>query len=909
MNGKKGHKSVLVIGGGIAGIQASLDLANMGFKVYLVEKSPSIGGRMAQLDKTFPTNDCAMCILAPKMIEASSHPNIELCNYSEVEDVSGEIGTFKVKIRKKATFVDWNKCTGCSLCEEGCPIILPKEFDQGLGKRKAIYIPFPQAVPKKYTIDKTEERPCKAACMDACPINTNVLGYSKLISEGEYQAAYELIRNTNPLPSTCGRVCYAPCEEVCNRGQIDESIAIRELKRFATDQVDIEQLEVPVITKVDKKVAIVGSGPAGLAAANDLALKGYEATIFEALPQPGGMLRVGIPEYRLPKAILQKEIDYIQKLGVQIKTGVRVGKDISLLELKGKYDALFVAAGAHGGISLKVEGESLPGVMDGIKFLRAMNLGEKVRVGRKTAVIGGGNTAIDCARAAMRLGAEEVTVIYRRSRAEIPASEEEIEALEEEGIRIEFLTTPVRFLPKDGKLAEMECIKMKLGEPDASGRPQPIPVEGSEFTSLVDTVITALGQTPETEFVKELGLSLSRGRIEINSKTGATNIEGVFAGGDVVTGPAYVIDAIAAGKRSARSIDLYLQGEPIEVEEEEKKPEKLSPEEIEDRKKRFLSQRREKVKQESIGERLKDFREVSLGYTSEEAINEASRCLAGQMEGCFECHECEKQCEAKAIDFGQTDQIIEVEVGSIILAIGLDLYDVSPLTEYGYGRIKNVITAMEFERLTAASGPTSGELRRPSDEELPHNIAFIQCVGSRDFRHNAYCSRVCCMHASKEAILAYEHQPGTKSTIFYIDLRAVGKRAQDYIARAKEEYDVTYVRGRPGKIEVNPENQNPIVWYEDTAIAEIKSLEVELVVLCQAMIPSRSTKELAEMLGFDLNEYGFVEVPDGLVHPLDTTKPGIFACGYVHSPGDIPESVVQGSGVAARAAEALAGEN
>ena len=907
MKGQNGHKSVLVIGGGIAGIQASLDLANMGFRVYLVEKSPSIGGRMAQLDKTFPTNDCAMCILAPKMIEASSHSNIDLYTYSEVEDVSGEVGDFKVKINKRSPFVDWNKCTGCGFCEETCPVILPKEFDQGLGKRKAIFIPFPQAVPKKYVIDKREERPCKAACKDACPVHTNVLGYIKLIAEREFQEAYKLIRDTNPLPASVGRVCYAPCEEACNRGQLDEPMAIRDLKRFAADQVNIEELEVPTVTKTDKRVAIVGSGPAGLAAANDLALKGHDVTIFEALPEPGGMLRVGIPEYRLPKDILRKEIGYIQKLGVEIRTGVQVGKDIALEEIRENHDALFIATGAHGGMRLRAEGEELPGVIEGIRFLRAVNLGEKVQVGKKVAVIGGGNTAVDCARTAKRLGAKEVKIVYRRSRSEMPASAEETAAVEEEGIPIEFLTTPTRFFPENGKLAKMECVKMKLGEPDASGRPRPIPIKGSEFTTSVDTVIAALGQAPETEFVKELGISLKRrGMIEIDPETGATNIEGVFAGGDVVTGPAFVIDAIAAGKRAARFIDRYLKGEPFEVEEEEKEPEKLSEEEIEDRKKRFPAQKRVKIEEEPIGERIKDFRDVSLGYTAEEAIEEASRCLAGQIEGCIECHECEKRCEANAIAYTMQDEHIEVNVGAIILATGLDLYDVSPLTEYGYGKIKNVITAIEFERLTAASGPTFGELKRPSDGKIPHAIAFIQCVGSRDFKHKAYCSSVCCMHATKEAILAYEHHPGTKSTIFYMDLRAVGKRFQEYVTRAKEEYNVTYIRGRPGRVEVNPENQNPIVWYEDTTTAETKNMEVDLVVLCQAMTP-RGSKELAEILGIELNEYGFVEVPDKLSHPVDSTRPGIFACGYVHSPRDIPDSVIQGSGAAARAAEVIAG--
>jgi len=906
-NGKNGHNSVLVIGGGIAGIQASLDLANMGFKVYLVEKSPSIGGRMAQLDKTFPTNDCAMCILAPKMIEANSHRNIELLTYSEVEKVSGELGKFTVKVRRKASFVDWSKCTGCGVCVEGCPVILRNEFDQGIGKRKAIYLYFPQAVPKKCVIDKREERPCKAACMDACPVHTNVPGYIKLIAEGEYKAAYKLIRETNPLPACVGRVCYAPCQEACNRGQVDEPLCIRDLKRVPGDLWNIEELEVPVVAKTDKKVAVIGSGPAGLAAANDLALKGHNVTIFEALPEPGGMLRVGIPEYRLPKEVLRREIGYIQKLGVEIKTAVQVGKDVSLQELRKKYDAVFIGIGAHGGMKLGVEGEDIPGVMEGVGFLRSVNLGEKVDVGKKVAVIGGGNTAIDCARTAKRLGAEEVTIIYRRSRAEMPASEEEVKAAEEEGVKIEFLTTPTRFSARNRKLAEMECVRMKLGEPDASGRPRPVPIKGSEFTIPVDTVIAALGQAPQTDFVKQLGVSISkRGTIEIDAGSGATNIEGVFAGGDVVTGPAFVIDAIAAGKKAARSIHQYLTGQPLGGEEPKKEPEKLSEEEIKSIKKRFGTSKRVGMREEPAEQRVQDFREVALGYSAEEAKEEASRCLAGQIEGCIECHECERRCEPKAIVYTMEDKVVTLNVGAIILASGLGLYDISALTEYGYGRIKNVITAMEFERLTAASGPTMGELRRPSDGRIPENIAFIQCVGSRDFRNKAYCSSVCCMHATKEAMLAFEHHPGTKSTIFYMDMRAVGKRFQEYIARAKKEYNVTYIRGRPGRIEVNPANENPIVWYEETTTGQVKSFEAELVVLAQAMVPQTS-KSLAKTLGIKLTEDGFVEIPDKLARPLDTTRPGVFACGYVHSPRDIPDSVTQASGAAGRVAEAIAG--
>jgi heterodisulfide reductase subunit A-like polyferredoxin len=905
MSSENGKKAVMVIGGGIAGIQASLDLANMGLKVHLVEKSPSIGGRMAQLDKTFPTNDCAMCILAPKMIEASTHSNIQLHTYSQVERVSGKDGTFQVEIREKATFVDWSKCTGCGVCEQTCPVILPKEFDEGLGKRKAIYIPYAQAVPKKYTIDKTEPRLCKAACKDACPVHTNVLGYLKLISEGQFLDAYKLIRETNPLPAVCGRVCYAPCEENCNRGQLDDSLAVRELKRFASDQVDIEKLEVPEITKNGKKVAVIGSGPAGLAAANDLALKGYTVTIYEAQAEAGGMLRYGIPEYRLPKDVLRREIGYIQKLGVVIKTSVQVGKDITLQDIKKENEAIFIAPGAQNGLKLGVPGEDLPGVTDGIRFLRAIGSGEKVALGKRVAVIGGGNTAMDCARTARRMGAGQVTIVYRRTRNEMPAAKEEVKATEQEGVTIEFLATPVRFLAEKGKLAKMECQKMQLGEPDASGRRRPVPIKGSEYTVNVDTVIAALGQAADLEFIKGMGITLTKsGGLKIDAGTGKTDVEGIFAGGDAVTGPAFVIDAIAAGKKAAASIDRYLKGEPL-VPAAESKPEKLSDEEIKLLKKRLPEKKRLHAKERPGAERIKDSLESGTGYAPEEATEEASRCLAGQIKGCIECHECELKCEAKAIDYAAKDKTVSVTVGAIILATGLDLYDVSPLTEYGYGRIQNVITALEFERLTAASGPTFGELRRKTDGKIPQTIAFIQCVGSRDFNYKPYCSSVCCMHAAKEAILASEHHPGTKSTIFFMDIRAVGKRFQEYILKARKEYGVEYVRARPGKVEVNAQNQNPVICYEDTITGERKRMEVELVVLCQAMVPSGGTGELAKAMGIQLDEYGFVRIPEKLTHPVDSSRAGILACGYVHSPRDIPDSVVQGSAAAARAAEII----
>jgi len=582
--------------------------------------------------------------------------------------------------------------------------------------------------------------------------------------------------------------------------------------------------------------------------------------------------------------VLKAEIEAIQKLGVDIKLNSPIGKNgltLDKLQKQG-YKAIFAAVGAHSSMKLGVPGEELEGVYHGVSFLREVNLGKEVVVGKKVAVVGGGNVAIDAARTALRIGAKEVSIIYRRSRQEMPASEEEIEEAEQEGIKMHYLAAPAKLLGKDGKVAGMECIRMELG---------------------ADMVIPAIGQAPDLSFLPEDNKPrISQGgTFEVDARSMATNIPGVFAGGDVVTGPATVIEAIAAARKAAIAIDSYLQGEPLPSEREALPTVTIEDMDLRDVKK----ESRQAIPSLSSEEGVHDFKEVRQAFIEETAVKEAKRCLNCGV--CSWCRECEKVCQAKAINHEMTGEYLDLDVGAIILATGLDFYDVSRLGEYGYGRIPNVVTAMEYERLTSASGPTSGELERPSDKKIPSDITFIQCVGSRDFKHKAYCSSVCCMHATKEAILAYEHHPGTKSTILYMDLRAVGKRFQEYVTRAKEEYNVTYIRSRPGRIDVNPQNGNPIIWYEDTTTGETKTLETELVVLAQALIPSRGIEELADILGIALDANGFVEVPDRLFYPLDSTRPGIFACGYVHSPRDIPDSVVQASAAAARAAEIMAG--
>jgi heterodisulfide reductase subunit A-like polyferredoxin len=887
--------AALIVGGGIGGMQAALDLAACGIKVYLADSKPSIGGVMSQLDKTFPTNDCAMCTQAPRLVEIGRHKDIEILSLSDVESVKGGPGHFHVALRKRPRYVDISKCTGCGLCFPSCPVVMKNEFDFGLSERKAIYTLFPQAVPNKAAIDKREERPCKAACMDRCPVHTNVLGYVKLIVEGKFEEAYRMNRDVNPLPSVCGRVCYAPCEEACNRGQLEEPIAIRQLKMFVADRVNIDELPVPQITRTGKRVAIVGAGPAGLAAANDLALEGHQVTLFEAQPEPGGMLRYAIPEYRLPKETLRREIHYIQRLGVEIKTGVRVGKDISLADIRGDHQAVFIGVGAQGGMKLEGEGSDLPGVTDGIQFLQAVNLGEKVQVGKKVAVIGGGNTAIDCARTAKRLGGEEVRIVYRRSRAEMPASEEEIRAVEKEGVKIDYLTLPKRFFSENGKVSGMECIGMTLGEPDASGRRRPIPVPGSEVTVVVDTVIAALGQVTQIEFLKDLALDLKKnGTVPVGPKTGATNIEGIFAGGDVVTGAAYVIDAIAAGKKAARSISRYLKGEPIEIQEEEKQPEKLTEQEVAVLKGRFPSQKRVEMGEVPVAERINNFREVALGFKPQEALAEAVRCLAGQMEGCIECGECQRRCEARAIDYGQKEEEIQLNVGAIILSPGYEHFDAKAKPEFGYGRFPNVVSAIEFERILSASGPYSGKVMRPSDKKAPKRIAFIQCVGSRDSERD-FCSSICCMYATKEAIIAKEHAgEDLQCDVFLMDMRAFSKGFEEYYERAKE-LGVNYIRCRPALIEERPETKNLAIQYLVEDEKKV-SREYDMVVLSTGVQALKEAGRISKTFGIDLNEYHFCET--STFRPVESNREGIYVAGPFTEPKDIPETVMQASGAA-----------
>ncbi|MDA8218755.1 MAG: FAD-dependent oxidoreductase [Dehalococcoidales bacterium] len=416
-----------------------------------------------------------------------------------------------------------------------------------------------------------------APCINACPVHLDIPGYVEMIRQGRYQESLDLIRERNVLPGVCGRVCVHPCEEVCRRGQFDQPVSVKALKRFVADcEIELDRMPTGRTPDPDRpKMAVIGAGPAGLAAASALARLGYPVTVFEALPVPGGMAAVGIPAYRLPKDVLQREVDAIANEGVEFVYNARLGKDFTLEELRERgHTAVFVGIGCHNTAKMGIEGEDAgyEGYLPGVEFLRDLALGEPTSLRGKAVVVGGGNVAMDCARSSLRLGFSEVTLVYRRSRAEMPANEEEIEEAEHEGVRYNFLTNPTRLVARDGKVVGVELVRMELGEPDASGRRRPVPVPGSEFVLECDVVIPAIGQVTDTScFAAADGIDLSRRKtVTVNQFSMQTSQPGVFAGGDCVSGPATLIQAMAAGREAAHAMDRYVRGESPDISADEK---------------------------------------------------------------------------------------------------------------------------------------------------------------------------------------------------------------------------------------------------------------------------------------------------------------------------------------------------
>jgi len=838
-------------------------------------------------------------VISPKLVEVGRHLNIELLTNTEIIDLEGEPGKFTATVTEQPRYVDLSKCTSCGECTKVCPIDLPNEYDEGLSQRKAIYKKYAQAIPGAFAISKRGTAPCKATC----PAHVSIQGYIALINDGRYREALELFKEAHPFPGICGRVCHHPCESACTRGDVDEPMAIQYLHRFIADEdLKSDSPYVPEVTeKRDEKVAIVGSGPSGLTAAYYLALKGYQVTIFEKLPVVGGMMAVGIPEYRLPRDIIKAEVETIEKMGVTIKTGVTFGEDITLDSLKADgYSALYLAIGLHGGRRLGVENEDIEGVLQGVEFLRDTALGKDVPIGDDVLVIGGGNVAVDVALTAKRKGAKNVTMVCLESRDEMPAWEYEIrEALESDIKIVNNFGPKAFFIDKSKRVSGIE-FKTCTAVFDENGRFNPSYDENECQPMFGDTVIVAIGQSAILEPLKKAGIETTPpGGLAADPVTLQTPIDWVFAGGDAFYGPKSVVEAVACGKEAAESVHRFINGLDLKAGREKQwdfeKPDTAG----------VKHEKRVPVGCLDPAARECNFMEVSFGYSEEQARQEARRCLECGI--CSECYQCVKACLAGAVDHSQQKVTREVEVGSVVLCPGSETFDPDSLEEfYHYRTNPNVMTSLEFERILSASGPTMGHLVKLSDESEPKKIAWLQCVGSRDTNKcgNSYCSSVCCMYAIKDAMIAKEHAAGDLDcVIFNMDIRTFGKDYEQYYNRAREKEGVRFVRARVHTIDELRDEDRLRVRYADED-GKMQYEDFDIVVLSVGLHISEPTAQLAEKLGVELDKDRFV-VSDPFT-PVATSREGVYACGVFQAPKDIPSSVTEASAAALAAGKMLA---
>ena len=680
-------KGALIVGATPSGLQAALDLADAGIQVHLVEPSPFFGGPGPE--------GVAPHLFHTRLLEVAKHANITAWTNTRVYRVEGEPNTWTVELRRHPRYIDLRKCTACGDCVKVCPVWVPGT------DRKAIHLAN-AGEPACAAIDKLGKPPCS----NTCPGGIHVQGYVALTAEGRFQEAIDLIREAIPFPGICGRICTHPCEINCRRAEVDKPVAIRQIKRFLADW-ELEESaphpragdEPPPGEENRQRVAVVGAGPGGMAAAQQLARMGYRVTVFEKLPVIGGMMAVGIPEYRLPRDVIAREYSHIQEMGVDVRLNTTIGPggSLSLDDLfAGGYDAVCLAVGAHRGHALRIPGEELAGVVQGIELLQTISFsqqpadpGDKQAIGRwlqrgadaRVAILGGGNTAMDVSRSLRRFGVRDVRILYRRTRAEMPAMPEEVEDAEVEGVAIEFLVAPVRVLgDSDGSVTGLECLRMKLGEPDASGRRRPVPIAGSEFVMDVDLVVLAIGQAPDLTLLgHDHGLAVTREeRINVEAASFMTSRRGVFACGDAITADKMaVIEAIGFGKQAAAGIDAYLRGmEPHEtivdarqvpIARREMSPEELTP------------KPRTPMPTLGIEHRIGSFSEVELGYSAAQATCEAQRCLV--CGPCSECMACVRACKPGAVIHEERETLATLEIGAILYCSDGDHMDDWPALE------------------------------------------------------------------------------------------------------------------------------------------------------------------------------------------------------------------------------------
>jgi len=888
----------VIIGGGIAGQEAALSLADMNHKVLLVEKGLSIGGKMIQLSKVFPTLDCAACITTPKMSETARHPNITLMLNSEIESINKVGNDFEVDISKKPRYVIQENCTGCQECEVVCPEVRLDEYNCNLAGRKVAYIPFSLANPRIATIDRQDH---SAPCINECPGGVKAYGYITLARNGQYEEAMKLHLEDIPFPGSLGRACYSPCQNACTRAGLDTAVDIRKIKRYFADYYYEKYPEAPAVeikNKSGKKIAVIGSGPAGLTAAYHLALKGHTVKIFEAAPQAGGMLKLALPEYRAPKDVVDRDVQNVTVLGVEIECNRKI-EDLTELKKQG-FDLIFVSVGTHKTVEMGVEGSDLKGLVSCLDFLRESNIGKKENLtGKKVMIVGGGNTAIDAARTSMRLGAEKVTVVYRRSRAEMPCFAPEIKEAEEEGVEILLLRNPVKLIGEKGELKKVQLIKMKLEDPDESGRRKSVPIPYSEYLEEVDYMIEAIGLKAETSFfAKDIELN-KNGTIRVNEKTLQTSKTYIFAGGDTVTGATTLIEAAGQGKKAAFYMDKYLSNLTMEEYESGDKLPAVDKTQVY---KKYGNRKIDAIENGCIpvNQRINSFDEVEFGYTETELKASADRCM--DCSNCRECHQCVSICPANAIDFSQKKQTVRKKVKSVIVTTGYKLFPPTGKPDYGYSKYANVIDSMQMDRLIAPTRPFNNVLR-PGDGKVPDNIAYVLCTGSRDSAiensgcgadcaNNPICSQICCMYSIKQAQLLMGALPMADITIYYMDIRAFGKGYEEFFMQSKS-MGVNFVKGKVAKITENENKKGDLILrYEDVTKGVVKEAKHDLVVLSVGVLPNKEIPQIFKNQVLELDTFNFVKQTDELVSPALTSIKGVFVAGAASGPKDIPDSIL-----------------